>query len=352
MKFALIEIGGSHDECLYSQLLFLNGEANETHLICSENLKKQVSDFEYFEAKYFFDFQTSKWKRVRSIYRLWKQIRKEKYDIVIFNTAQGSVLRSLLLLPYAKYTNFVGVMHNAHKLFKSSSQKIISRRIKKYFVLNDYVTTIQERLPQLKIASFYPIFFPKFKSVAIDKPTDETWICIPGQLQKKRRDYKGLIDSLSAESIPDTIRFLLLGRCTKENECAEIKEKIEKKGLSKNFVFWDKFIPNDLFYSYIQKSDYIMPLVSAENEPAYLTHKISGSFNLAFAYKKPLLMEERFQHIEDFKENALFYKYTTLTEVLKNLDKELSKKSIYQNNKWSLSYQQHKYLEFVKDKID
>jgi glycosyltransferase involved in cell wall biosynthesis len=352
MKFALIEIGGSHDECLYSQLLFLNGKANETHLICSDNLKEQVSNFELFTTKYFFDFQSSKWQRIHSIYKLWRQIRKEKYDTVIFNTAQGSVLRSLMLLPYGKQTTFVGVMHNANKLFKSSSQQIISKKIKKYFVLNDYVTSIQEKLPHLEIASFYPIFFPEFKTGTISKPNDEIWICIPGQLQQKRRDYRGLINSLVSKSIPDNIKFLLLGRCTKENECAEIKEKIEKKGLNKNFVFWDKFIPNDEFYSYIQASDFIMPLVSAKNEPAYLTHKISGSFNLAFAYKKLMLMEGKFKYIEDFKENAVFYTYSSINEVLQNLDKELLTEKRYQNSKWNLAFQQRKYLEFINDKTD
>ncbi len=351
MKFALIEIGGSHDECLYSQLLFLKGEVNETHLICSVNLQKQVSNFKHFNAKYFFDFQSSKRKRLKSIFKLWLQIRKEKYDIVIFNTAQGSVLRSLMLLPYAKHTNFVGVMHNANKLSKSNSQKLISKRIKKYFVLNDYVTTIQKKLPQLKIASFYPIFFPKFKSISINKPKDEIWICIPGQLQQKRRDYRGLIDSLIADSIPNNLKFLLLGRCTKENECAEIKERIEAKGLDKHFVFWNKFIPNDAFYSYIQISDFIMPLVSADKEPAYLTHKISGSFNLAFAYKKPLLMEASFKHIEDFQENALFYEYATMNEMLKDLNSNILSKSRYYNPKWELDYQQQKYLEFIKRTI-
>ena len=344
MKIALVEIDGSHDECLYTQLLFVKGFSQETDLICASNMKNQVQYFDSLDAKYFFNFHGSKLKRILSVFKLWRLINKNKYNFVIFNTAQGSLIRNLMLLPYSKKINFIGVMHNGNKLIKSGNQRIINKKISKYFVLNEYVKSIQKDINNIKIASFYPIFFPKFKNFEIHKNLNEIWISIPGQLQNIRRDYMGLIASLNPKITPLNIKFLLLGKSNNQNDGTQIKKLIKDKGLESYFIFWERFIPNNEFHSYLNKSDFIMPLVSAKNEPAYLKYKISGSFNLAFAYKKPLLMEDSFSNIDDFKENAIFYNYKDINEIISTLNPI---RNTYQNPKWSFEYQKNNYLEFI-----
>ena len=52
-----------------------------------------------------------------------------------------------------------------------------------------------------------------------------------------------------------------------------------------------------------------MPLVhpSKPQFRKYLTEKISGTYNLAFAYKKPMLCPEDMAVYEDFKDTSVFY---------------------------------------------
>jgi glycosyltransferase involved in cell wall biosynthesis len=348
MKTAIIEIGGSHDECLYSQLLFLKKAHHDVDLYCSQNLYEQVKKFDIADNIFFLDIQKGFLNKLKNNIFLWKKIRIEAYEKVIFNTAQGNSLRDLMLFPFSKKVEFIGLIHNANKLLNSFSQKLISRKIKKYFVLNDYLLPVQKEVNHIKISSFYPIFFPNFEKVSIQKPDHEIWICIPGQIQQFRRNYKALIHSIDKEQIPNNINFILLGKCHESNDCQEVKELIKEKGLENHFRLWTRFISNEEFHTFLSISDYIMPLVNVEKDKSsYLNYKISGSFNLAFAHKKPLIMDEIYENTTDFKENAIFYNWGNSNAIFDKIQRNILDKPLYQNEKWSFTFQQKNYIDFL-----
>ena len=116
-----------------------------------------------------------------------------------------------------------------------------------------------------------------------------------------------------------------------------------------SFIFFDNYISNELFHDYIMQSDFILPLIHP-NVPyydLYLKYKISGSYNLAFAYKIPLLIEQSFSEVMDFQENSIFYNYKNINNIFNLINK--NSKEFYQHPKWEFEYQKEKYLSFVLD---
>ncbi|MEI8280552.1 MAG: hypothetical protein WCG87_12390 [Bacteroidota bacterium] len=356
-KAALIEIDGSHDECLYSQLLFLKKGNYHTTLICSENLRARVKDFDAADENIFFDFEnTSEWQRLKLIWQIRKYIVSHDIDTIIFNSTHGRTIRNLTLLPYPSGTRMAGTLHGINKLKGSLTQKIISKQIGNYYLLNDYLVENLKLVPHkgLHFQSFYPIFFPKFGSEPqVSKNAHEIWIGIPGHIEYKRRDYETLVRSFAAMPQKPNYKFLLLGNGDHTHgNGTELRSLIEELGVSEHFIFWHGYMANDEFHARLKLCDAIMPLIHPINEDLkkYLNDQISGSYNLAFAYKKPLLMHRYFEKYADFQENALFYDMDNMGTVLAQFPilTEQQKGHFYQNPKWSLEYQAEKYLSLLQ----
>lgn len=125
-----------------------------------------------------------------------------------------------------------------------------------------------------------------------------------------------------------------------------MREAIEEMELESNFMLWDDYVDFDTFANYIEESDYVLPLIHPNDSNSYIYHRISGNFNLAFGYKKVMLLENYFQQFEDFKENCEFYE---ASDIMNMLD-VASKKAIEYNeegSKWSFEVQKEKYWELL-----
>lgn len=120
------------------------------------------------------------------------------------------------------------------------------------------------------------------------------------------------------------MKFFLLGNI-RNNDGPGILEAIRKKELE-DFFFWrEEFIPYKEFFSILQNSDYILPLLSHSivNHDHYLQSQISASFNWAYAFKKKLLVHDDFKSIVE-TQNAIFYSDADLYKVLDSLERPVS----------------------------
>jgi hypothetical protein len=357
-KAALIEIGGSHDECLYSQLLFLKAGGYHTTLICSEDMRPRLEDFEPADEMLFIPLKgLGALKKFAALNRIRRHIIKNHIKTVIFNTAQGTEVRDLTLMPYPADIRFYGAMHNIRKAASSFTQKIISRRVNKYFVLNDYLLDNLKSVQHngLSFTTYYPIFFPLYPDgLLYEKQPGEIWIAIPGQVEYKRRDYQTLVNTIAQMPVKPVIRFFLVGKSMHTHGNGnELKQLLQEKGLADTFVMWDDFVNNATYHACISSCDAVMPLIHPGNEgfDNYLNTQISGAYNAAFAYKKPLLMLSDFSRYEDFKENAIFYNLDILAETLMNLPQLLAEQQgrLYKHTKWSFDAQADRYLSFISE---
>ena len=345
MDIAIVEISESHEECIYSQVSFLKDAVYSVSLFVHPKIEPQINDYKHLIDKVtVVDFSDlSFFRRLKHQRRLYKQLKK--YDCIIFNTANSSkTVRNLCLLLKLSKVECIGILHDVKKLKKSFTQCIISYKIKKYFVLNDFLKSPQ-RSKNIKLESFYPIFFPKNVNDDDGIKKKHIWITIPGRVNFGRRDYNSLLKMLENRTIPKEVKFIILGNINTEDG-ASFMQSVSKKGLMDYFMFFRGYIPNRDFYSYIKRSNYIMPLLQKEGGK-YLQNKITGTFNLAFAFKKKLFCDVSFSRIEDLKQNGVFYtEENFMASLLDILHRDKSKN--YRNKKWDYIYQKNKYINFIK----
>ncbi len=354
-KIALIELTSYHEECLYSQIQFLIKSNYDLTLILNP---KNNSNIEFYGVPrkniVLFNPRSSSFilKRITNWFSLYRFIIKSDFKKVIFNTASSNKEVIALTKYLPKRIKCYGIIHNLKKLNRSTSQKIVSQRITKYYVLNDFLTNSADiENDNIKLSSFYPIFFPQYDSEQVPKNNDQIWICIPGELNYKRRDYEVILNALSYLAPTDHLKIILLGKMDyKKPDTVQFLKHAEQLGLLKYFVTFDNFIPNMVFHEYIKKSEYIMAPVSL-TEQNYLAYKITGAYNLAFAYKKPLICPKELIVIPDLQLTSYFYENAkNLSQLLEQISEgTLNPKTYYDNPKWSFKAQQKKYLDLLEN---
>lgn len=338
---AVIEFSNWHSECLYSECLLLKKNKKKVVLIIEKKLepimKNSVSDV--VDELFIVDFKKG-FKSLASLWKVRKLILERNIKRIFINSAQGGVAWKFFLFNLPTDIQIVGVIHALNKLHESWGQKIISRRINKYVLLNDlltkYYTDTKIKKP---LGVVYPIFFPKVPLPNVHKPQDELWITIPGSVDMKRRDYDIFMNpSLTELSV--RIKFIILGNIQSKDGLL-LKERIHALGLETYFVFFDHFVEQDLFMAYIKASDYIMPLVhpSKRELNKYVTSKISGTFNLSFAFKKPMLCPSDLKGNEDFNDSSLFYNMGAFHPFLNSLLSANIKQPPFSSKKWTIEEQ-------------
>lgn len=349
-NIAIIEFDNSHDELLYSQVKFLNTYNLTPHIIVNGTLEKRLNFLKEFCQLKTFPIAKSFLKRIRMMLDIFQYIRINRIKKIILNSAHGILVRDFCLLAPGNI-EIIGVLHYADKLSGSFTQRFISSRVKKYFVLNDYLTQIIKTEGEKQFQSFYPIFFNSFNKIDTGKSKNEFWIAIPGPVEFLKRDYLGLFNNIG--NLTADIKFIFLGR-SDTVDGKELKEIAVQKGLLNNCKFFDRFIDWDLFLSYLSDSDIIMPLIHPSNPrfEDYLYKHISGSFNLSFGLGIPMLIHESFSDKSDFQISSIFYSIEKLQDVLTDCSKKRNKllelkKNILSHPKFSFDYQSKNYIDFL-----
>lgn len=338
-KVVITELNPYHDECIYSQCLMLKKMGVEVVVIgnCRAEKRIRISLAGVADELIFLPFGSG-WNGMKSIFRFYRMMKSMGQIHLHFNTAQGNVAWKLFLLPFPKRISVTGVIHNVKKLKKSFGQKIITRQIKRYMLLSDLLLPAYKEACPRSSVTVYPIFYPKHKTQPLDKPKGEIWIVIPGGVSYGRRDYDLLLSNETG--YPRNVKFILLGNINRADGQV-VLEKIRSRGLDSSFVVFNEYVPDDTFYSYVEASDYMMPLVHPDNSKytKYVRDKISGTYDLAIAYRKPMLCPKEMKQYEDFADTALFYDKENIASFFKTLPITNINKGLFKLEKWTLEYQ-------------
>ena len=344
-EIALIELSHGHYECLYTQIKILKDAGYTVHLICDGRDAARAKTFPGIDYVFSLDAQA----QFKNILLTRKYLKSHNIGTVVFNTLSGTKVRNLVLGMPNRIKVF-GIIHNIAKLHSSFSQKLIRRKIRSYFVLNDYLIDAIQQPLNVPVHAFYPIFFPEYKSVTIDKSQDEFWVCIPGGIEYKRRKY-GVILSALQKGLDARIKFVLLGKCNpSRGDAADFLSKAAEMGERERFITFEGFIEDELFFSYVKLSDVILPLMPSKR---YLTKTISGTINLAFGYRIPMVIEDVFASIEDFRSSSFFCSDAHLSTMLNELCESREaltekREAISANEKFSFDYQKQHYLDVIE----
>lgn len=353
---ALIELSGGHVECIYSQVLFLRRRGYRIHLLCSEQLRKHVTAFGPLDSIAFFqpgDDFIAHWKCVFAVRRY---LKTHRIATVVFNTAGGNHTRDICIVA-PRGIRLAGIVHHTHKLKGSFTQFLISLRLKRGFVLNDYLLASIPPSRRIRFESVYLLFREPIQEETINKDPNEFWIGIPGEVDFRRRDYGGLIRELRNRGpLALSVRFVLLGGCSHEHEDGRaLRLLISGSGLDRHLVLFETFVKHEIFFGYLRQCDALLPLIHPGTHffTFYKDHQISGTYNLSFGFAKPMLLHEALRGPEDFNVSAFFYREEELVSLINRLAGHREECRTRVNHirscpKFSFDVQYEKYTQFLE----
>lgn len=350
MKVALIELGGSHEECMLTQMIALKSINASITLICTPEIKARNPHFEkYVDAILVVDFTKKAWEDFKLILGINQFLKNNDFQKAVLNTAQGGHIRNLCLTA-PKSVEFIGIIHTIRKFQGSFTQKIIHRKIRKYLLLSDFLLDKITIPKKLKVESFYPLDYPEF-DLKITKRHSETWITVVGGVENRRKDLTGFLSMLE-NTTDENIKFIFLGKSDEnKQEVVNFTAQIQAMKKSNQVLMFNDFIAADLFNAYIQSSDFLCPLIHPETQSAeqYISNQISGAFNLAYSYQIPLLIHESYREIKDLQNSSVFYNITNFDTILPNAIQNRSEivAKIASIEKWKKEFQQKKFIEFL-----
>jgi hypothetical protein len=346
---ALIEFGGSHDECLLTQMEAVHAAGREIVFVTNRAIWERNPHLHRFcKSVYYVEPKGKAIGDFLLMRRLVQFLKREGVSKLVFNTAQGGHIRNLALL-IPKRMECYGIIHTVRKFQGSATQKVINRRIKNYVVLSDDLLKRIQPPQGITVGSFYPVAFPHFDEV-IEKPAGQHWIAITGGVENRRKDLDAAIAFI--RNSPENVHFLFIGKTDIHHPDAQdfLRKLVEYK-LEARVRWFADFVPQETFDALLKQCDFLLPLIHPGTPSAdqYISNQISGAFTIAFAYKIPLLIHEYYRTEEDLQLSAHFYNEGNFTDELRYAfaGHEKLKHRIASNEKWTKEYQYDRFLRFT-----
>lgn len=305
MKIAIIELGGSHLEVVYSFSHLLKMKGCEIHFICNERIEKQLSDKSVADAIVSVPDKFGTFGQFKTLRFIKKYLKQHNIQTVVINTTEIRIIRNLLF--FIRKLNTTGVVHNAAKLErKATLTRINFSLIKKMLVLGQNIYKNLHPAANYKINYFSAIYFPEVKKLSPVKKAGEFWVMIPGGVEQGRRDYLGFLDGIENAAFPGNLKIIILGNLNPQRS-PEIYEKIQRSPVKDSIVTFDSFVDYHTFHSYLRQSDIILPLFKLDGTDSYLNKRMSGTVNLGIGYKVPFFTPDIYNAHTDIKDYSVFY---------------------------------------------
>ena len=121
----LAEFNKSHIEVLHSQILFFLKKNYKVNLWI--NNEAEFENIYNGKVKIIREDTKISSLNIGLLYKIVRFVQRNKIKKIVLNTAHGILVRNLCLLLMKSKVEVIGVLHQAHKLLKSSTQKIISK---------------------------------------------------------------------------------------------------------------------------------------------------------------------------------------------------------------------------------
>lgn len=342
-RVVLLEVGGSHEECLLTQINALKAANKEVILIIDEQIAQRseflleaVEDVRVIPT----DMGTNR-QKANHLFRILKILNPEK---VVFNTAQGTIVRNLSFKLRFTSIQCYGIIHTVRKFTESFTQKYISKKIRNYLFLSEYL--MQQCPPKkgLQLDYFYPVDFP-FRSESAPQKS----VVIIGGVEKRRKDLEGAVQLIAQT---EGYQFIFLGKSDAENaDVIAFKEHLGSEGLSDRVLLYNDFVDHEEFNRVVSRASFLLPLVHPDTASAeqYFINQISGAMTVAFGYSVPLLLHDHYTTIKEMNVAAFYYKMDTFQMDFENAVKERPEKiaQILSNEYYSPGWNRERFIHFL-----
>ncbi len=345
---ALVEIGRSHDECLLPQIQWLKEAGCKITLVCNPEIRERNPIFEHYVHAFIEPvMDTSQWKDFWKMRKLVNDLRNAGVDKVVFNTAQGGHIRNACRFARKTRLECIGIIHTTRKFDGSFTQKLISKTIKKYFLLSKFLKERSKVSDDIQLEYFYPIHsidsYP-------DPAKEQLTITLIGSVENRRKDLDSIPELIA--QLPENAQLVFLG---KSDASSEDRLKLERDPGSENqnnrLIFYDAFVPQEEFDRILKQSHFLLPLVHPDTPSAdqYLLNQIPGAMILSFAYHIPLLLHKHYKNHTELATASYYYTTETFGEIVQKGFEELKEKrnQIKSEPSYQIDTQKKRYLDFV-----
>ena len=381
-RFALIELADSHDECLLTQIHALKSCNCWVLLVTNEHVRERNHYLESLVDEWInIDHRPKKQRKGLTgaavgdaliIRRLMRTLKQKDIHKVIFNTAQGGHVRNACLFSLFRKMEFIGVIHTIRKFKGSFTQRVIHLKIKKYFVLGEFLASdamvisaplnhrggrnrtlaAAERSRShrnIQISSFYPVDFPTSSTESLHEE-NHIHIALIGSVETRRKDLEGFISLV--QQCDSSVHFHFLGKADPTHtEVIRLKERLAEIQALSRVAFYDSFVNFDTINLILRKTNAILPLVHPDTPSAeeYFRHQVPGSMNMALGYRIPLLLHANYRSIEELAPAAIYYELDGFQLALERLKlRENDIRSVMKSHvPYSSNFQYERYLNVV-----
>ena len=131
--------------------------------------------------------------------------------------------------------------------------------------------------------------------------------------------------------------------------------RIHEEGLEKYFISFEGFVEHRRFYEHLSMSKLILPLITpgSLDYDDYLKYKITGTYNLAWGFQRPMLMHESFKEYRIFRETSFFFRSGEMIQTIKTLvgqEEKLARlgKGISELKDFDFNVQADRYVRFLR----
>ncbi|MBU6338596.1 MAG: hypothetical protein KGQ36_01290 [Rickettsiales bacterium] len=299
-----MEFNVCHDELFPSIIQLLNEKGFIVHVFTKkQNISKNSLYFskslkyKFFKAKY------------------WSFVKRFRiYDYVIFNSfedyrqpEQSTILKEVYSTKPRKQHRVI--IHNPQNLVDELKNGMILSF--KPVVISNHGSSFLKN-DKIENEILFPYYYGDFENKLLDK--NKTIFSVQGNFSNSRRNYKSLLNAVYALSEMNEFKNKFVVKFVGRNDTEDaekFKSLLNEKNLSSYFDFCDNVLFYENFFSEVNKSDYVIPLVDDSCDELYKYFKSvsSSSINIAVAMSKPLIINEEFaKNYPEFKSFMLEYK--------------------------------------------
>ena len=334
MNIGIVETG--HFEVAYPLIRLFDTAENNLTIFTSDHCFRQIS-FSLSPAIHNYDWVVkSNAPNAVFIYRMYKEIRKRKIQLLFLSTVSDNFIFYAMLIRRFPDMRVILTLHdiNTHFQFKpafslrrivrNTGKKQLIRQVTEFNVLAlPMVAHLRSKLPAGKKVHCLPGGIFEKSRITKYNPVTELSIVIPGSIDKKRRDYSLAFELLEKAHHKIDISICFLGAPIEEYGDEIIRRAVDYKRKRPNLRFFRKAVDQPTFDRICNEADFIfMPLVmntiiSDGIAETYGLSKSSGNIFDVIRYAKPFIAAETLK-VDPYLENSCI-RYETVDDIVDQL---------------------------------
>lgn len=246
-------------------------------------------------------------------------IRRERFDLVVFNTFEGSEVLACAR-DVLQYTPVLGLVHNGNMVCKLAEYAPYLQHPRcRLMVLAPYVG---EHFAHLAPAStITPVFFFDHPVPGIPRTTARRHFCVQGYFDPGRRHYDLLLNALKELRREGRTDFdvHVMGRSF-DRRFRDFARQVRDAGLAPHVQYTWKGIGYRSYYRLLNSMDFILPLISPDSHPVYFQSKSTSSIAAAVGFNAVPVTHERLAQLYSLGDTAITYTTDLLPAMRRALD--------------------------------